>query len=150
MNLILQKLLIMNQTICHYVVPSSFHLPPFSIIFFLSRSSHQRCSVKKVLLEISQNLQENTCAGVSFLMNRPTTLIKKRLWHRFLPVNFAKFLKTPFYRKPLDNCFCLSVSHHGNMTLADGKCNFTCLTLQCLVAIFTQIGHTAAGSCKFI
>ena len=25
----------------------------------------QRCSVKKVLLEISQNLQENTCARVS-------------------------------------------------------------------------------------
>ena len=26
----------------------------------------QRCSVKKVFLEISQNLQENTCAGASF------------------------------------------------------------------------------------
>ena len=29
----------------------------------------QRCSVKKVFLEISQNLQENTCARVSFLIN---------------------------------------------------------------------------------
>ena len=28
----------------------------------------QRCSVKKVFLEISQNSQENTCARVSFLM----------------------------------------------------------------------------------
>ena len=28
----------------------------------------QRCSVKKVFLEISQNLQENTCARVSFLI----------------------------------------------------------------------------------
>ena len=28
----------------------------------------QRCSVKKVLLEISQNSQENTCARVSFLI----------------------------------------------------------------------------------
>ena len=27
----------------------------------------QRCSVKKLFLEISQNSQENTCAGVSFL-----------------------------------------------------------------------------------
>ena len=27
----------------------------------------QRCSVKKAFLEISQNSQENTCAGVSFL-----------------------------------------------------------------------------------
>ena len=28
----------------------------------------QRCSVKKVFLEISQNSQENTCANVSFLI----------------------------------------------------------------------------------
>ena len=28
----------------------------------------KRCSVKEVFLEISQNLQENTCARVSFLM----------------------------------------------------------------------------------
>ena len=28
----------------------------------------QRCSVKNVLLEISQNSQENTCATVSFLI----------------------------------------------------------------------------------
>ena len=28
----------------------------------------QRCSVKKVLLEISQNLQKKTCARVSFLI----------------------------------------------------------------------------------
>ena len=26
---------------------------------------------------------------------RPATLLKKRLWHRCLPVNFAKFLRTP-------------------------------------------------------
>ena len=28
----------------------------------------QRCSVKKVFLEVSQNSQENICARVSFLM----------------------------------------------------------------------------------
>ena len=28
----------------------------------------QKCSVKKVLLEISQNSEENTCARVSFLI----------------------------------------------------------------------------------
>ena len=26
----------------------------------------------------------------------PATLLKKRLWHRCAPVNFAKFLRTPF------------------------------------------------------
>ena len=31
-------------------------------------SSDQMCSVKKGLLEISQNSQENTCARVSFLI----------------------------------------------------------------------------------
>ena len=27
---------------------------------------------------------------------RPTTLLKKRPWHRCFPMNFAKFLRTPF------------------------------------------------------
>ena len=33
------------------------------------------------------------------------TLLKKRLWHRCFPVNFVEFLRTPFYRTPLDDCF---------------------------------------------
>ena len=41
----------------------------------------QRCSVKKVFLEISQNSQENTCARVSFFNKvadlRPATLLKR-------------------------------------------------------------------------
>ena len=28
---------------------------------------------------------------------RPSTLLKKRLWHRCFPVNFVKILRTPFY-----------------------------------------------------
>ena len=27
---------------------------------------------------------------------RPATLLRKRLWHRCFPVNFAKFIRTPF------------------------------------------------------
>ena len=27
---------------------------------------------------------------------RPATLLKKRLWHRCFPMNFAKFLRTTF------------------------------------------------------
>ena len=63
----------------------------------------QRCSVKKVFLEISQNSQENTCTRVSFLirLQRPATLFKKRRWHRCFPVNFVKFLGTPFYTEHL-------------------------------------------------
>ena len=35
------------------------------------------------------------------------TLLKKKLWHRCFPVNFAKFLRTPFCRIPPDDCFCI-------------------------------------------
>ena len=31
---------------------------------------------------------------------KPATLLKKRLWRGCFPVNFAKFLTTPFYRIP--------------------------------------------------
>ena len=62
-------------------------------------------STKKVFLEISQTLQENTCVNVSFFNKitwlRPATLLKIRLWHRCFPVNFAKFLRTPFITKHL-------------------------------------------------
>ena len=64
----------------------------------------QTCSVKKVFLESSQNSQENTCARVSFLIKlqeAPATLLKKRLWHRCFPVNFAKFLRTAFFAEHL-------------------------------------------------
>ena len=61
----------------------------------------QRCSVKKVFLEIPQNPQENTCSRVSFFNKvgglRPATLLKKRLWHRCFSVNFVKFLRTHFF-----------------------------------------------------
>ena len=30
---------------------------------------------------------------------RPVALLKKRLWHRCFPVNFVKFLRTPFIYK---------------------------------------------------
>ena len=32
---------------------------------------------------------------------RPATFLKKRLWHRRFPVNFAKFLRTPFLTEHL-------------------------------------------------
>ena len=62
----------------------------------------RRCSVKTVLLEISQNYQENTCARASFLIKlQVCNFIKKRLWHRCFPVNFAKFLRSPLLTKHL-------------------------------------------------
>ena len=68
--------------------------------FTSSEAAAQRCSVKKVFLEISQNSQENTCARISFFNKvaglSSATLLKKRLWHSCFPVNFLKFLRIPF------------------------------------------------------
>ena len=47
----------------------------------------------------------NKVAGLS-----PATLLKKRLWHRCFPVDFAKFIRTPFFtehRTPLVAAFML-------------------------------------------
>ena len=67
----------------------------------INRSSHLRYSVKKVFLEISQNSQTNQLC-LSLFFNkvaglRPATLLKKRHGHRCFPVNFVKFIRTPFY-----------------------------------------------------
>ena len=41
----------------------------------------------------------------SFFFNKvaglPGTLLKKRLWHRCFPVNFANFLRTPIFKEHL-------------------------------------------------
>ena len=47
----------------------------------------QKCSVQKVFLEISQNSH--------------ATLLEKKLWRRCFPVNFMKFLRTPFLTEHL-------------------------------------------------
>ena len=78
------------------------------LVLLTCRSSHCRCFIKKVFFKISQNSQENTCIGVSFLKKiaawRPAALLKKRLKHRCFPVNFLRnfyehlFGRTPFFR----------------------------------------------------
>ena len=39
---------------------------------------------------------------------RPATLLKRTLWHMWFPMNSVKFLKAPFYRTPLGDCFCVN------------------------------------------
>ena len=63
----------------------------------LGESLTQRCSIKKGVL---RNFVKFTRA--SFLIKlqasglRPATLLKKKLWHRCIPVNFTKFLRALF------------------------------------------------------
>ena len=70
-------------------------------ITLLYRSSRPEVFCKKCVLENSakftelhlcQSLFFNKVAGL-----RPAALLKKRLWDRCFPVNFVKFLRTPFY-----------------------------------------------------
>ena len=65
------------------------------------RSSRSEVFCKKVVLRnfakftgkhLCQSLFFNKVAGL-----RPVTLLKKRLWHRYFPVNFPKFLRTPLF-----------------------------------------------------
>ena len=62
------------------------------------KNSPERCSIKKGVLENSQNSQKNTCAKVSFFIKLQTSALKlkKKLWHKCFPVNFEKFLRTSF------------------------------------------------------
>ena len=63
---------------------------------------------KNVFSKIPQNSQENICAIVSLLIKLQASVcnfIKRKLWHRCFPVNFAKFLRTTFYRTPSADCF---------------------------------------------
>ena len=46
--------------------------------------------------QLCQSFFFNKVAGL-----RPATLSKKRLWHRFFPVNFAKFPRTYFLAEHL-------------------------------------------------
>ena len=64
------------------------------------RSSHQRWSVEKgVYRNFAKFTGENLCQRLFFnkvASLRPATLLKSNLWHRCFPVNFTKFLRTPF------------------------------------------------------
>ena len=64
--------------------------------FLKQQSSHPRCSVKKVLLNISQNSLENTCAEAS-LVSLESTLLKRDS-NTYYPVNITKFLRAPILK----------------------------------------------------
>ena len=123
-NQIICILYILTITLCKCAIIGVFTLLH---VHFSYRSSRPEVFCKWGLLEISQNSQENTCVRVFF--NKvagltPATLLKKRLWYRCFPVNFAKFLRTPsvaasvtsyilhFYLKTIYNssiCILLSI-----------------------------------------
>ena len=75
------------------------HLLPHYHCYY-SEAVVRKCSIKKGVLRnftkfsgkyLCQSLFFGKIAGL-----RPATLSKKRLWHRYFPVNIANFLRAPF------------------------------------------------------
>ena len=99
---------------------------------FLSQEAVvHRCFVKRVFLKTSQNSQENTSLRVSFFL-RPEILLKKRIWHRCFPRNFAKFLRTTsptehlrwlllFLTMPKKYCMWMNSNFTGNQSWNKSK-----------------------------
>ena len=84
-----------------------------SLLLVLYRRSHQRCSIKRGVLNffskftgkyVCQSLFFNKAAGLRL---QPCNFIKKRLWHRCFPVNFVKFLRTPFLQNTFERLLLL-------------------------------------------
>ena len=89
------------QTQCSFLYPGA--VKSIQCQIHKLRSSHPEVFFKNGILRnftkftgkhLCQSLFFNNVAGP-----RPVTLLKKRLWHRCFPVNFVKFLRTPFYIK---------------------------------------------------
>ena len=76
----------------------------FSNVFRRNKSSCSKVFYKADVLKIYVKFTEITCVRVSFLIKlKPETcnFIKKRLCHMYFPVNFAKFLRIPFFLENL-------------------------------------------------
>ena len=54
---------------------------------------------KGILKNLTKSTGKHLCQSLFFNKVtglRPVTVLKKRLWHRCFPVDFVKYLKTPF------------------------------------------------------
>ena len=85
----------------------------FDLENILSRLAFETGTVNNNLIINSKSLQPLLLGAVTILRHvaryetptsaglRPATLLKKRLWHRCFPMDFAKFLRTPFFKEHL-------------------------------------------------
>ena len=88
-------------------------LTRFNLENILSRLALETGTVNNNLIINSKSLQPLLLGAVTILRLvaryetptsaglRPATLLKKRLWHRSFPMDFAKFLRTPFFTEHL-------------------------------------------------
>ena len=87
--------------------------------------------MKGVLRNLAQFTRKHLCQ--SLILNkvaghRPATLLKKRLWHRCFPVNFTKFLGTPFLQNSSGRLLLTLFYGTSPVAASDGfrfpACNF--------------------------
>ena len=92
------------------------------ILLSLSRCSSLNMFCKKGVLKNFKNFSGKHLHGILFFNNitglESETLLKKRLWHRYFPVIFYEFLRSPFSRIPGD-CFCYLFFFRSNLVLAN-------------------------------
>ena len=73
------------------------------VIFTHNFSKYSKCRSSRpevfyrngVLRNFAKFTEKHLCQ--SFFFNKVATLLKKRIWHRCFPVNFAKLLRTPLF-----------------------------------------------------
>ena len=90
-----------------YVTPQdpSFYLTGLHNKYFIELDLEaiiQRYSAKRVLRNFAKSTGKHlhqSLFKIKLQASRPATLSKKILWHRCFPVNFAKFLTTPFVKE---------------------------------------------------
>ena len=92
--LFLQQLIISQHKKFYFIVSFSQNDKTVSRSY---KSSHQRCSIKTVLLKISQISQENTCAGVSFQLYQketPAQVFSREICEIFKNTYFEEHMRT--------------------------------------------------------
>ena len=115
----------MNTRLHFYTLDSSSSLATFShekmFLRLCATLNYQmrgcNCNCCKFLhpkssIPFRKYFQKQSSGGV--LEKRPATLLKKELWHRCFPVNFVKFLRTPFFTELLPWLFlyCSKLEFH--------------------------------------
>ena len=86
-----------NKNLFATIYSTTFRWTPKMCSFFkdkfhLAKAVARRCSVKKVLLKVSQSLQGNTFAGMSLFLE---TLLKVWLQHWCFFLGFTEFSRKP-------------------------------------------------------
>ena len=107
---------ITNSHRLFYFLGSKVWLYIFEFVCSVHRSNHWRCFVKKgVLRDFAKFTGKHLCQRL-FFNKIAAILFKKSLWHRCFPVNFAKYLRTPFSQNTSEQLLLCTVQctlHNG-------------------------------------